>query len=239
MAAKAYTPEIHPEDPPRGRQPLLQATTLRCPLGSPPYSTLLGTTLQLPRHTGTHGGLGHSGQGREELPPPPPLGQQLRRTAMANRPPADRTQARRPHAPPRKSDYASAGRAPAEGPGPAGHTRLLATPHPPSPTTSSPTQASETERRRTCPLPSANLKRRQGNNFPTPCTAPNPPGKPGPSILIILSPTTTTTLPGPSILIMLPPASSTAPTRSVPKFQKGREGPAAFPQRPNGRLDLV
>ena len=28
MAAQAYTPEIHPEDPPRGQQQLLQATTL-------------------------------------------------------------------------------------------------------------------------------------------------------------------------------------------------------------------
>ena len=35
MAAQAYTPEIDPEDPPRGRQRLLQATTLTGREGAP------------------------------------------------------------------------------------------------------------------------------------------------------------------------------------------------------------
>ena len=35
MAAQAYTPEVDPEDPPRGRQRLLQATTPRGRKGAP------------------------------------------------------------------------------------------------------------------------------------------------------------------------------------------------------------
>ena len=35
MAAQAYTPEIDPEDLPRGRQRLLQATTLTGREGAP------------------------------------------------------------------------------------------------------------------------------------------------------------------------------------------------------------
>ena len=205
---------------------------------SPPHRTLLGSrTPQRSRHNGTHGGLGHASQGHEELPPPPPLQQQPCRTAVAYRPPGDHAQARRPHPQPRKSSHANAGRTPAKESGPAGYAPLLPTPRPPSPTTSSPTQASETEKGHTRPQQSQ--KRRQSNNLPSRRTPPDPPGKPGPSILIILSPIITTTPPGLGILIILPPATSTVPTRGVPRIRKRREGPAISLQRPHGRLDLV
>ena len=123
---------------------------------------------------------------------------------------------------------------PLRDPGPASNTPLLQTPRPPSPTTSSPMQASETEKGRTRPQPS-----RKSSDLPIPRTPPDPPSKPGPSILIVLPSIITTAPPGPGILIILPPATSTAPTRGVPRIQKGREGPAALPQRPHGRLDLV
>ena len=185
-----------PSDHPHGPQ--------RRPVGSPPHSTLLGSrTPQQPGHTRTHRALGQAGNGHEHLPPPPPFRKQPGRTAMANRPPGDRTQAHRPHGQPRESDHADAGRTPAKGSGPAGYAPSLPTPRPPSPTTSGPTQASETEKRRTRPEPPASQIRRQGNNLPTPRTPPDNPGKPGPSILIIL-----------------PPATSTALTQSVPRIQK-------------------
>ena len=74
----------------------------------------------------------------------------------------------------------------------------------------------------------------KGSDLPTPRTPPDPSGKPGPSILVILPPIITTTPPGPGILIILPPATSTTPARGVPRIRKGREGPAALPQRPHG-----
>ena len=66
MEAQAYTPEMDLEDPSRGQQRLLQATTLTgregAPWESPPHSTLLGSRLpQRPEHTGTHRGLGQAG----------------------------------------------------------------------------------------------------------------------------------------------------------------------------------
>ena len=89
-------PALHPGDRP-GRPPTRPAATppgdhpprlQRRPGGSPPHSTLPGSRVpQRPRHTGTHGGLGQTAQGHEELPPPAPFGQQPGRTAMANRPP--------------------------------------------------------------------------------------------------------------------------------------------------------
>ena len=107
--------------------------------------------------------------GSDSSNPPP---SQAGCTAMANRPPGDRTQARRPHTQPRKSDHTNAGRTPAKGPRPAVYAPLLPTPRPPSPTASSPTQASKTEKRRTRLRPPASQKRRQGNHLPTPCTPP-------------------------------------------------------------------
>ena len=105
---------------------------------------------------------------------------------------------------------------------------------PQGPATSSPTQASEMKKGRTGPQLSW-----KSSDLPTPCTPPDPPSKPGPSILVILPPIITAAPPGPGILINLPPATSTAPARGVPRIRKGREGPAALPQRPHGRLDLV
>ena len=109
-------------------------------------------------------------------------------------------------------------------------THPLFKPHAPqSPTTSSPTQASETAKGRTRFQPS------QKSISPrTPRTPPDPPGKPGPSILVILPPIITINPPGPGVLIILPPATSTAPTRGVPRVRQGREGPAALPQRRHG-----
>ena len=256
MAAQAYTPEIDPEDPPQGRAATPPGhhphRPRRRPLGSPPHSTLLGSRLpQRPRHTGTHRGLGHAGQGHDELPPSAPLRRQPGRTAMAIRSPGDRAQARRHHAQPRESENANTGRTPTEGSGPASNAPLLQTPRPPSPATSSPPQASETTKGRTRPQPS-----RKSSDLPTPRIPPNPPGEPRPSILVILPPTITTAPPGPSLLvilppitttappgpgipIILPPATSTAPAQSVPRIRKRREGPAALPQRPHRRLDLV
>ena len=207
----------------------------RRPLGSPPHSTVLGSRLpQQPRHTGTHGGMGHAGQGHEELPPSPPLRRQSGRTAMAIRSPGDHAQARRPHAQPRKCEHGNARRTPTEGSGPASNAPLLQTPRPPSPATSSPTQASKTKKGRTRPQPS-----RKSSDLPTPRTPPDPPGEPGPSILVILPPIIITAPPGPGILIILPPATSTAPAKGVPGIRKGRKGPAALLQRPHRRLDLV
>ena len=84
-------PGLYPGNKP-GRPPTGQAATplghhphrpRRRPLGNPPHSTLLGSRLpQRPRHTGTHGDLGHAGQGHEGLPPSPPLRRQPGRTAM-------------------------------------------------------------------------------------------------------------------------------------------------------------
>ena len=170
--------------------------------GAGPHSTLLGSRLpEQPRHTGTRGGLGHAGQGHEELPPSPPLRRQPGRTAMAIQSPGDRAQARRPHAQPRESEHANAGRTCTKGSRPASSAPLLQTPRPPSPATSSPTQASETKKGRTCPQPS-----RKSSDLPTPRTPPDPPG-----IHVMLPPIITTAPPGPGILIVLPPATSTAP----------------------------
>ena len=84
-------------------------------------------------------------------------------------------------------------------------------PHaPPSPATSSPTQASETKKGRTRPQPS-----RKSSDLRTPRTPSDPPGEPRPSILVILPPIVTTAPPGPGILIILPPVTSTAPARGV------------------------
>ena len=219
---------------------LLRSWLLRSRVGdsqerpSPTYP-LLGSRLpQRPGHTGTHRGLGQAGQGHEELPPTPPLRRQPRRTAMANRSPGDRTQARRHRTQPRESENANTGRTPTEGSRPASNAPLLPTPCPPSPATSSPTQANETTKGRTRPQPS-----RKSSNLPTPRIPPDPPDEPRPSILVILPPTTTTAPPGPGILIILPPATSTGPAQSVPRVQKRCEGPTALPQRPHRRLDLV
>ena len=173
----------------------------RRPLGSPPHSTLLGSRLpQRPRHTGTSGGLGHAGQGHAELPPSPTVRRQPGRTAMAIRSPGDRAQAHRPHAQPRESEHANAGRTPTEGSGPASNAPLLQTPRPPRPATSSPTQASETKKGRTRPQPS-----QKSSDLPTPRTPPDPPGKPGRSILVILPP-----------IIITAPAAQASSSSSLP-----------------------
>ena len=65
---------------------------------------------------------------------------------------------------------ANAGGTPATGPWQAGYPPLLPAPRPPFPTTSSPTKASEAEKRRTRPQPPASRKRQQGNNLPAPRT---------------------------------------------------------------------
>ena len=88
-------------------------------------------------------------------------------------PPGDRAQAHRPHAQPRESEHANAGRTPTKGSGPASNAPLLQTPRPPSPATSSPNEADETQKGRTCPQPS-----RKSSDLPTPRTPSDPPSKP-------------------------------------------------------------
>ena len=153
MAAQAYTPEKDLEDPREAgsdssRPPPSQAA--RAPRGKP--STQRSTGLKGPPAAQTHrnprkpGCLGQAGQGHEELPPPPPFRRQPRRTAMANRPPGGRAQARPPHAQPRESGHANAGRTPAKGSGPASNAPLLQTPLPPVP-------AKRARRKRGAPAP--------------------------------------------------------------------------------------
>ena len=84
------------------------------------------------------------------------------------------------------------------------------------PATSSPTQASETKKGRTRPQPS-----RKSSNLPTPRTPPDPPGKPGPSMLVILPPIITTAPPGPGILIIVPLPPAPPPPEAYPGFEKG------------------
>ena len=97
------------------------------------------------------------------------------------------------------------------------------------------THPSERDRKKAHPSPTKQEKQRP----PNPRTPPDSPGKPGPSILVILPPIITTPPPGPGVLIILPPATSSAPTRGVPRVRQGRKGPAALPHRPHGQLDLV
>ena len=88
---------------------------------------------------------------------------------------------------------------------------------PPTPATSSPTQASGTKEGHTRPQPS-----RKNSDLPTPSTPTDPPGEPRPIILVILPLIITTARPGPGILIILPPATSTAPPpEAYPGFEKG------------------
>ena len=138
MAAQAYTPEIDPEDPRRGPQRLLQATTLTGREGASweALHTALywaqGSSNSLDTPEPTEAWV-PAGQGHEELPPSPPLRRQPGVTAMAIRSPGDGAQARRPHAQPRKSEHANTGRTPTEGSGPASNAPLLQTPRPPQP----------------------------------------------------------------------------------------------------------
>ena len=192
MAAQAYTPEIDPKDPPQGRQRLFQTTTLTgC--GGTPWEAL---------HTALYWAQG-SLNGPDTPEPTEawvmqakamrnyrlhhPFERQPGCTAMAFRSRGDRAQARRPHAQPRESEHANACGTPTKRSGPASNTPLLQTPLPPSPATCSPTQASETKKGRTRPRPS-----RKSSDVPTPRTPPDPPGKPGPSILVVLAPLITT-----------------------------------------------
>ena len=87
---------LHTGDRP-GRTPARPASTSpghhphrprRRPVGSPRNSTLLVSRVpQRPRHNRTHRGLGHAGQGHEELPPPPLLRQQPGRMPWPTDPP--------------------------------------------------------------------------------------------------------------------------------------------------------
>ena len=91
MAAQAYTPEVDPEDPHEAgssssKRPPSQ--TERAPRGKP--SAQHSTGLKDPPAVQTHRNprsLAQTGQGHEELPPPPPLRRQPGSTPMAHRPP--------------------------------------------------------------------------------------------------------------------------------------------------------
>ena len=89
MAAQAYTPEIDPEDPPRGRQRLLQATILTGREGAPwkALHTALYWAQGFPNGPDTPEPMDAwvmQAKGHEELPPQPPFGQQPNCTTMAN-----------------------------------------------------------------------------------------------------------------------------------------------------------
>ena len=219
MAAQAYTPEMEPGRPPTG--PAVTPPShhphrpRRRPVGSPPHSTLLGSRLpKRPRHNRTHGGLGRAGQGHEELPPSPPLRRQPGRTAMVIRPLGDRAQARRPHAQPRKSEHANAGRTPTTGSGPASNAPLLETRRPPSPATSGPTQASETKKGRTRPQPSQKSTR-------PPAPHPTHPANPDPASSSSSLPSLPPPHPDQASSSSSPPPPALPPPEAYPGFGKG------------------
>ena len=250
MAAQAYTPEIDPENPPRGQQRLLQAA--KAPPRKP--STQHSTGLKAPPTAQTHRTPQRPGSCR-----PRPRGTTTYTTPSTTAWPHCHGQQipRRPCAS-SPTSYAATQKGkckhrqnPHSGIRTSKQRTPSSNPTPPSPATSSPTQASETTKGRTRPQPS-----QKSSDLPTPCIPPDPPGEPrpsilvilpptittappGPSILVILPPITTTAPPGPGILIILPPATSTAPAQSVPRIRKRREGPTALSQRPHRRLDLV
>ena len=174
MAAQAYTPEIDPEDPPRGWQRLLQATSLTgregarwealhtalyWAQGSPsgPY-TLEPTEswvmqAQAMRNYHLHHPFDDSPAALPWPTDPPETVRKL----------ADLT---RSHA---KATMQTLAEPPLRDPGQQA-THPIFKPHaPPCPTTSSPTQASETEKGRTCPEPS-----RKSSDLRTPRRPPRP-----------------------------------------------------------------
>ena len=196
-------------------------------MGSPLHSTPLGSRVpQWPRHTGTQGGLQAKATRNYHLHHP------LNNSPTALPWPTESPETVRKLVDLTRSQAKATMQTPPEPPlrdlGQQATQPLLQTPRPPSQTTSAPDQASQTEKGRTRPQPS-----RKNSNLPTPRIPPDPPGKPGPSILVISPPIITTTPAGPGILIILPPATSTAPTRGIPRIQKGCEGPATLPQRPH------
>ena len=256
MAAQAYTPEIDPEDPSRGRQQLLQATTLTGREGAP-WEAL---------HTALYWG-----QGSPNSPdtPEPTEAWVMQAKAMRNyhlRHPFDDSPAALPwpsdppepvrkladiigsHA---KAKMQTPAEPPLRDPGQQA-THPLFKPHaPPSPATSSPAQASETAKGHTRPQPS-----RKSSDLSTPRIPPDPPGEPRPSIILILPPTTTTAPPGASILVILPPsttaappgpgiliipppATSTAPAQGVPRIRKGENVKVQQPFRNDHTGDWI
>ena len=239
MGAQAYTPELDPEDPPRGRQRLLQATTLTRRKGAPweALHTALYWAQGSPdapdtrepgeawvkeakamRNYHLHHPFNNSPAALPWLTDPP---ETVRKLADLTRSHAKATMQTPAEPPLRDPDQQ------ATHPFFQPHARRA--PPPPVP----PKRA---RRKRGTPVPYQAMKAATSQ---PPASPPDPPGKPGLSILVILPPIITTTPPGPGILIILPPATSTAPTRGVPRIRKRREGPAALLQRPHGRLDLV
>ena len=238
MAAQAYTPEKDPEDPPRGQQRLLQATTLTGREGAP-WEAL---------HTALYWAQG-SPNGPDTPEPTEAWGMQAKamRNYHLHHPfddspaalpwPTDPLETVRKLADIIRSHAKAKMQTPAEPPlrdpdQQATHPFFKPQP-PPSPATSSPPEASETTKGRTRPQPS-----RKSSDLPTPCVPPDPPGEPRQSILVILPPTITTAPPGPSILvilppittiaqpgsgilIILPPATSHPPPKAYPGFEKG------------------
>ena len=256
MAAQAYTPEIDPEDPPRGRHRLLQATILTGREGAP-WEAL---------HTALYWAQG-SPNGPDT--PEPTEAWVMQAKAMRNyhlHHPFDNSPAalRWPSDPPQtvrkladimrshaKAKMQTPAEPPLRDPGQQA-THPFFKPHA-APAPLPPVPPKRARRKRGAPAP--NQAGKAAASRP-PAAPPDPPGEPrpsilvilppiittappGPSILVILPPITTTAPPGPGILIILPPTTSTAPARGVPRIRKGREGPAALPQRPHRQLDLL
>ena len=156
MAAQAYTPDIDPEDPEGGQQRLFQATTLTGREGVP-WEAL---------HTALYGAQG-SPNGPDTPEPTEAWVMQAKATRNYHlHHPFDDSPAALPwptdppetvrkladiirsHA---KAKMQTPTEPPTEGSGPASNAPLLQTPYPPSPATSSPTQAKETTKGRTRP----------------------------------------------------------------------------------------
>ena len=223
MAAQTYTPEIDLEDPPRGRQRLLQATTRTGCKGT--LWEALETAL-------------YWAQGSPNGPdtPEPTEAWVMQAKTMRNyhpHHPFDESPAALPwpsdppetvrkladlmrsHA---KANMQTPAEPPLRDPGQQA-THPFFKPHaPPAPLP--PVPSKRARRKRGAPAPNGAGKAATSR---TPRTLPDPPGKPGPSILVILPPIITTTPAGPGILIILPPATSTAPARGVPRIRKGRK----------------
>ena len=238
MAAQAYTPEIDPEDPPRGRHRLLQATTLTGREGAP-WEAL---------HTALYRAQG-SPNGPDTPEPTEACVMQAKATrnyhlhhpfddSPAALPwPSDPPETVRKVADIMRSHAKAKMQTPAETPlrDPGQQaTHPFIKPHtPPAPLP--PVPPKRARRKRGAPAPNqagkaatsrppashpthpANPDQASSSSF----LPPLPPAHPDRSILVILPPITTTALPGPGILIILHPATSTAPPEAYEGFEKG------------------